>query len=329
MTNTTVPADLITTKAITALEACQTLRKFHDTTQALIKDQQLGLDFAPKRNNAFALPVALLVCNIADGVRDDLDQEAIRSFADAYKAGSPVDPLGVVPEKGKLRVVIGITRYVGLMLAISEGCSIKQVWVNELDGNPANVRLRQLMSNRQVALKPVETANGYRSLMDEHGMSVAEIAKQLHVKESHVRTMLEFAKVPEKVKDMVVAGQVSVTKAVVEARKCKRGGTDTVVHMKGQLEKAREKGSNKITAKSTSTPSALYSRKDLDASVPALLTLADALEKALPFMGAAPDEVTLELKLGGDLQGLLEALANLRSAHRSAHGEAQPLAVAN
>lgn len=70
MTAATVASNLITAEAVTALEACNSLRKFHDVTQALIKDQQLGLDFAPKRNNAFALPVALLVCDLADGIRD-------------------------------------------------------------------------------------------------------------------------------------------------------------------------------------------------------------------------------------------------------------------
>lgn len=229
--------------------------------------------------------------------------------------------MSVVPENGKLRVVLGLTRYVGLMLAISQGCTIKQVWVMEVDGDPLNVLIRQLKSNRQVAMKPIELATRYRSMMADYGLSIPQIAKCLHVKEKHVRTILAFDRVPAEVKEMVVAGHVSVSKAVAETAKCERAGHDSVVHLKDQLAKAQANGSNKITTKSTAAPSALYSRKDLDASVPALLTLADALEKALPFMGATPDEVTLELKLGGDLQGLYAALANLRNAHRSANGE--------
>lgn len=72
MTTPNIAADLITPHAIDSLAACNSLRKFHDVTQTLIKNQQLGLDFAPKRNNAFALPVALLVCYMSDSRRESL-----------------------------------------------------------------------------------------------------------------------------------------------------------------------------------------------------------------------------------------------------------------
>lgn len=328
MTTSNIAAGLITAQAIDSLGACNSLRKFHDVTQTLIKNQQLGLDFAPKRNNAFALPVALLVCYMSDSRRESLDPDQIRSFANAYKAGDHVDPMTVVPESGKLRVVTGITRYAGLMLAISEGCTIKQVWVMETDADPASIIIRQLNSNRQVAMKPVELGNSYRELI-ELKMTVPEIATRLHVKESHVRTMLDFDRVPAEVKQMVVAGQVSVKRAINEDLKCQMKGADTVVHMQNQLAKARENGHKKITPKNTSAPSPLFSRKDLDASVPVLLTLADALEKELPMMGDTPGEVTLQLKLGGDLQALFTALANLRNAHRTATGDSLPAVATN
>ncbi|MBM5458646.1 hypothetical protein H8F21_13835 [Pseudomonas sp. P66] len=329
MTTPSIASNLITPKAVTALQACNSLRKFHDVTQHLVKEQQLGLDFAPKRNNAFALPVALLVCDMADSIRSDLDADAVRGFADAYKAGDHVDPISVIPENGKLRVGAGFARYAGLMLAISEGCTIKQTWVMEMDGNPLAALIRQLNSNRQVPMKPLELANAYRMMMDEHGCSIPQIATLLHVKADHVRTMLDLDRVAPEVKEMVLAGQVSAKRAVAEDRMCRREGSNTVVHMQGQLAKAKANGFNKITDKSVGAPTALFSRKDLDASVPALLKLADALEEHLPFMEAIPDEVTLQLTLTGNLQALISALANLRNAHRTANGEGLPAAASN
>lgn len=326
-----IALDLITDKAKATLEGCNSLRSMHDTAKKLIQDQQLGMDFDPKRNNAFEMPVALLVCNPAEALRKSLDADAVRSFANAYLSGSYVDPLSVVAENGTLRVVVGFTRFAGLNLAIQEGADIKRVWVNQVEGGRASELVRQMVSNQQVQVDPLDLAAGYRELVEQHGYSIAQIAAEVHRTETHVRKMLDLNSVAPEVKAMVARGEASVTTALAADKQCKAAGQDTVVHMQEQLAKAQRNGSNKITPKSVGAPSAIYGRKDIETAAPVLVQLADQLEQAIPFMSTAPDRLTLELTLDGsemDLQSLKQALANFRAAFNSAKSAAEPIANA-
>jgi len=323
-----IALDLITDKAKAALDSCNSLRSMHDTAKKLIQDQQLGMDFDPKRNNAFEMPIALLVCNSNEGLRSILDADAVRSFADSYMAGTHVDPLSVVAENGKLRVVVGFTRYAGLMLAIQEGADIKRVWVTQVEGGRANELVRQMLSNQQVQVDPLDLAAGYRELIELHGYTIPQIAEETRRKEHHVRKMLALTNVAPEVKEMVARGEASVTTALAVDKQCKATGQDTVVHMKEQLAKAKSNGASKITPKSVGTLSALYGRKDIETAAPVLVQLADQLEQAIPFMASTPERLTLELTLDGtelDLQSLKQALANFRAAFKSAQQPAEPV----
>ncbi|HHH9443019.1 TPA: ParB/RepB/Spo0J family partition protein [Pseudomonas aeruginosa] len=327
MTTKTIAGNMITDTALTALAGCNSLRSIHDAAKKLISSGQMGLDLEPKRNNAFDMPVALLVCNIDEAIRSEFDQEAVRGFADSYAAGDYVEPLGVVAENGKLRVVTGFTRYAGLTLAISEGADIKRIWVNQIEGGRANELVRQLVSNQQVQVSPLDLAESYRELIEDFGFTVAGVATAIRRKEHHVRKMLDLLKVAPEVQEMVANGQASVTTALNAERHCKATGQDTVVHMQEQLAQAQRNGSDKITPKSVAVPSALYGRKDIDVAAPILAKLADQLEQQLPFMASAPESVTLELTLTSaelNLPALAKALANLRAVFKSSQGGTAP-----
>lgn len=329
--NAKIAADLITDKALAALAGCNSLRSMHDTSKKLITAHQLGLDFDPKRNNSFEMPVGLLVCNMDESIRQSLDEEAVQGFASSYRTGDYVEPLGVVAEGGKLRVVTGFARYNGLMLAIAAGADIKRVWVSQVEGGRAKELVRQLVSNQQVQASPLELAAAYRELIEIHGFSVAEVAAAIHRKETHVRKLLSLDSVAPEVKEMVAKGQASVSTVLTADKHCKATGQDTVVHMRAQIDKAQRNGATKVTSKSVGAPSALYGRKDLDVAAPVLVQLAEQLEKALPFMAAAPASVKLELTLDGtamDLQDLSNALANLREAFITANAGAPSAAEA-
>lgn len=318
MTQTTIAANAMSEVARDALAGCSSLRNMHDVAKKLITDKQLGLDFDPKRNNAFEMPVALLVCDMKDSIRETLDPEQIRSFSESYMAGEHVDALSVVAENGKLRVVASFHRYFGLMDALAKGATIKRVWVNQVEGGRRAEVLRQLVSQQSVAHTPMDLARGYRELL-EGGMTVQDIADVVHKGADHVKRMLELSQAEPEVQNMVAAGVVKPSTAIAVSRKCKAEGTSATTELKNQLSVAHSNGSATITPKSTGQTSALYSRKDLENSLPALLALAEQLERAIPFMGEVPDELTLSLTLSGNMTEMFRSLANLRAAHIAAN----------
>jgi hypothetical protein len=320
MTKTPIAANVMTEAAREALAGCTSLRNMHDVAKKLITGNQLGLDFDPKRNNAFEMPCALLTCDMKDSIREQLDPEQIRGFAAAYTAGEHVDPLAVVAENGTLRVVASFHRYFGLVDALSKGADIKRVWVNQVEGGRRAEVLRQLVSQQSVPHTPLDLARGYRALLED-GMSVPEIASSVHKGVDHVKRMLELGQTEPEVQEMVAAGAVKPSTAIKVARQCKATGTSAVTELSKQLSVANSNGSATITPKSIGQASALYSRKDLENTLPALLALAEQLEQALPFMGEIPSEITLSLTLSGEMTDLFRSLANIRAVHITANPE--------
>ena len=198
-----------------------------------------------------------------------------------------------------------------------------------MEGGRARELVRQMLSNQQVQVEPLDLGAGYRELIELHGYTIPQIAEETRRKEHHVRKMLELTNVAPEVKEMVARGEASVTTALAADKQCKATGQDTVVHMQEQLAKAKSNGASKITPKSVGAPSALYGRKDIETAAPVLVQLADQLEQALPFMATAPERLTLELTLDGtemDLQSLKQALANFRAAFKSSQQPAEPVA---
>lgn len=319
MTIATIAANAITEEARVALSSCGSLRSMHDTCKKLITGNQLGLDFDPKRNNAFEMPSALLVSDMSKGIRETLDPEQVRAFADAYNAGHYVEPIAVVAENGMLRVVAGFHRHAGLMLANAEGANIKRVWVTQVEGGRRAELQRQLVTDQGVKLAPIERARGYRDLISE-GCTVAEIAVLINRSVKHVQDLLVLGTAEPEVQAMVEDGTVKHTAAIKTIRKCQSEGTSSAEELQAQLATAKANGSDKITPKSTNQPSALYSRKDLETTIPALVALADQLEGAMPLMTQGNESVTVELTLTGDLLQLLGALNNIRAANATANG---------
>lgn len=318
MSKTPIAANAMTEVAREAMAGCTSVRNMHDVSKKLILGNQLGLDFDPKRHNAFEMPIALLRCDMKDSIRKALNPEQVRGFADTYKAGGYVEPLAVVAENGTLRVVGGFHRYEGLMLALSEGATIKQVGVSQVAGGRRSEITHQLLSNTQEALDPLERANGYRMLLED-GASVQEIATAMRRGVAHVNYYLELSAAEPKVQEMIASGAVKPTTAMKVARQCRKEGTNTAEVLSKQLAVAHSNGSATITPKSTNQASALYSRKDLENTLPALLALAEQLEQSLPFMGEIPSEVTVQVTLNGGMAELFRSLANIRAAHVSAN----------
>ncbi|MGE8063937.1 ParB/RepB/Spo0J family partition protein [Pseudomonas sp. NPDC089569] len=318
MSKTTIAANQMSDAARVALAGCTSVRNMHDVSKKLIQDKQLGLDFDPKRHNAFDMPIALLRCDMKESIRNGLNPEQVRGFADTYKTGGYVEPIAVVAENGTLRVVGGFHRYEGLMLALSEGATLKQVGVIQVTSGRRAEITHQLLSNTHEVLDPLERANGYRMLLDE-GMSVQEIATEMRRNVSHVNYYLELSATEPKVQEMIASGEVKPTTAMKVARQCRKEGTDTAEVLKKQLAVAHSNGSATITPKSTNQASALYSRKDLENTLPALLALAEQLEQSLPLMGEIPSEVTVQVTLNGELAELVRSLAAIRAAYVSAN----------
>lgn len=168
---------------------------------------------APADETVQQLPVGLVKPDPRNA-RREADDELVDSIRDV----GIVHPLLVTPVDGKAgqgwTIVSGERRW---RAAKKAKLSHVPCVVRAYDG--VERRRVQLLSDlERKALTPTEEAAGMAELRDEHGMRQRDIAKALHVSQSHVSKRLALMRLPARVRELVDAGDVPVADAEVLAR---------------------------------------------------------------------------------------------------------------
>lgn len=132
-------------------------------------------------------------------VAADIDQ-----LAESLKAFGLKQPIIVYRSKGKYQILIGQRRFLAARrLRWPSIAAIVEKAPDELDG-----RALSFSENIQrVDLNPRDKADTCSYLLKELG-SVRAVAKQLGISEKTVRKWLDYAAVPQAIKDLVEAGKI-------------------------------------------------------------------------------------------------------------------------
>lgn len=108
--------------------------------------------------------------------RKDFDQEALSSLADSIAEHGLIQPIVVRPTvSGRYQIVAGERRWRAARLA---GLSVVPVVIKELDDR--QYFETALIENLQREdLNPIEEAKGYKTLMDNYGLTQEQVAKSV------------------------------------------------------------------------------------------------------------------------------------------------------
>lgn len=169
-----------------------------------------------------------------------------RSIAEiGFKANKP---LTVCWEDGKCWLLNGETRLRGALQAIANGVDLKTIPVLNTDrfANEADRIFDQSLDNAGRPFKDLEQARNWKRLVDL-GWQQGDIAKRAGISASRVSQILSLLTLPEPVKAMVTAGEVSAGLAVqtVNASASPSAAEKT---LKQGLEAAKAEGKSKVTA---------------------------------------------------------------------------------
>ena len=168
-----------------------------------------------------------------------------RSIAEiGYKANKP---LTVSYEEDKCWLINGETRLRAAMQAIAAGVDLKVIPCvpAERFANEADRIFDQSLDNSGRPFKDLEQARCYKRLIDL-GWQQGDIAKRAGISASRVSQILGLLRLPEPIKAMVVAGNVSTTLAAQTV--AAEGATEAEKVLKEGLEQAKAQGKNKVTA---------------------------------------------------------------------------------
>lgn len=141
-----------------------------------------------------------------DQPRRDFDEEELQSLADSIATHGLVQPLTVrqMPN-GYYQIIAGERRWRAARLA-----ELKEVPVVVMEADDKKTMELALIENLQRQdLNPVEEALGYRSLMDEYGLTQEETAARVGKSRPAVANALRLLSLSDKLLDMVRSGSLS------------------------------------------------------------------------------------------------------------------------
>lgn len=254
------------------------------------------------------LPVYKIEPN-PDQPRRDFDEGELQALADSIAIHGLVQPLTVrqMPS-GYYQIIAGERRWRAARLA-----NITEIPVVIVDADDKKTMELALIENLQRQdLNPVEEAYGYRSLMDEYGLTQEETAERVGKSRSAVANSLRLLALEPKVLDMVRTGALTA------------GHARAVLSLKS--EKEQREAAQKISALGLSVRQAellcknLTKKKAPEKPVTLTVNYVEECEKNLSkhlgrgvkiINGKRKGKFEIEFYGQDDLQNLLDALLSL------------------
>jgi ParB family transcriptional regulator, chromosome partitioning protein len=141
--------------------------------------------------------------------RKEFDSEELQDLQESIRTNGLLQPLVVRPdpdEKGAFQLVAGERR---LRAVTNLGWEAVPAVVREVDDQ--TLLVLALVENIQRAqLGPLEEAEGYRSLVDEFGLTQAEVAEAVGKSRSTVTNTLRLLRLPPSVRRLLADGELSM-----------------------------------------------------------------------------------------------------------------------
>ena len=245
-----------------------------------------------------------------DQPRQDFDEEELAALAESISIHGLVQPLTVREmASGYYQIIAGERRWRAARMA-----ELSEVPVIVMEADDKKTMELALIENLQRQdLNPVEEALGYRSLMDEYGMTQEETASRVGKSRPAVANALRLLSLSPKVLEMVRSGKLSA------------GHARAVLSLK--TEKSQDDAAQRIAALGLSVRQAELLCKNLSrepAPQPKVTLAVDYVaecEKTLSkhlgrgvkiINGKRKGKFELEFYGQEDLQNLLDALMSLK-----------------
>ena len=138
--------------------------------------------------------------------RQDFDPEELQALADSIALHGVVQPLTVREVSGGYyQIIAGERRWRAARIA-----ELREIPAVIIEADDRKVMELALIENLQRQdLNPVEEAMGYRSLMEDYGLTQEDAAKQVGKSRPAVANALRLLNLPEKVLEMVRKGELT------------------------------------------------------------------------------------------------------------------------
>ena len=149
----------------------------------------------------------------SDQPRREFDKAALEQLADSIREAGVLSPILVVEDGMRYRIVAGERRYRASRLAglTTVPCIVRSMTTEQ------QMEAALIENLQREDLNPIEEAAAIRSLMQECGYTQEQAAKKLGKSRPAVANALRLLSLPQKIMDLVIAGDLSAGHARVLA----------------------------------------------------------------------------------------------------------------
>nr|WP_295374156.1 ParB/RepB/Spo0J family partition protein [uncultured Sphingosinicella sp.] len=138
--------------------------------------------------------------------RRHFDEDALNELADSIRLRGVIQPIVVRPNGHRYQIVAGERRWRAAQRAHLHEVP---VIVREFD-DTETLEVALIENVQRQDLNAIEEAEGYKRLIDEYGHTQDALGKLVHKSRSHVANLLRLLDLPQKVRDYVATGELSM-----------------------------------------------------------------------------------------------------------------------
>jgi len=141
-----------------------------------------------------------------DQPRQSFDEAKLRELTESVRSRGIIHPLIVRKQNGGYMIVTGERRWRAAKLA---GLRTVPVVVKDISGAEL-VELALVENIQREDLNPLEEAEAYRQLIEEHGLTQEQLAKRVGRQRSSVANALRLLRLPAEVRRFLLTGELSM-----------------------------------------------------------------------------------------------------------------------
>jgi len=138
--------------------------------------------------------------------RQHFESSKLEELAASIRAKGIVQPVLVRREDGRYRIIAGERRWRAAQLA---GLREVPAIVREISRKDA-FEIALIENLQRADLNPIEEAEGYRRLIEEHGLTQESVASRIGKDRSSVANALRLLNLPNQVKSALVEGSINM-----------------------------------------------------------------------------------------------------------------------
>lgn len=269
---------------------------------AILEDVEAGYLKSIPKNGIQEIPVDKIKINPFQP-RKIFNEEAINELASSIKKHGLMQPVIVIEENGEFILVAGERRL----------RAVKSLGKKEIKAIISDISLRELREYALIEniqredLNPVEIASSLKALIDEHGYTHEELAKNIGKSRSYISNILRLLNLPDFIKEKVAQNKISYGHAKILLGLSEKEMVDTVENIEKNNLSVRE---TEKFIKNLKNPAAKKEKEEnfLDENV---LEIAKKLKNLGLKIELGRDFLKISYKNGQDLQNLRKLLDKL------------------